>query len=247
MSVGRFAPSPTGPAHPGTFLSGLLAWLDARSNGARFVLRLEDIDQQRSKAAYASAMVEDLAWLGLDWDELVVQSERRDAHYQALDQLAERDLLYGCTCSRATLRATAAVASDGSRLYPGTCRGRVLGSQNWRDFDGTVRYRVADITTTVRQIQGPDRVMRPAVEMGDPVVRRKDGAVTYNLAVVVDDIEKRVTRVVRGNDILPSTGIHAALYRDFSQPTPAYWHHPLLLEERLSRGDGTKLSKLNGS
>lgn len=242
-AVGRFAPSPTGPAHPGTLLSGLLAWLDARSSGARFVLRLEDIDPQRAKAQWSRAMLADLAWLGLDWDEEVVQSQRRPEHEGVLDQLARDGVLYGCTCTRAVLRRTATPAADGSRLYPGTCRHRRLGAADWRAFEGAVRLRLPERPVAVRLLRGGSHTFHPAQEMGDPIVRRKDGAMAYNLAVVVDDVAAGVTRVVRGADLFYSTGVHALVYALLGAEAPAYWHHPLLMEPRGNQ----KLAKLHGS
>lgn len=241
--VGRFAPSPTGPAHPGTLLSGLLAWLDARSSGARFVLRLEDIDPQRARPEWSAAMLADLAWLGLDWDEVVTQSHRREDHEAALDRLAAAGHLYGCTCTRAVLRRTAEPAADGSRRYPGTCRQRRLGVGDWRGFAGAVRLHLPERPATMRLLRGGSHTFRPARELGDPIVRRKDGAMAYSLAVVVDDIAAGVTRVVRGGDLFYTTGAHLLLYELLGAEAPAYWHHPLLMEPR----SGRKLAKLHGS
>jgi glutamyl-tRNA synthetase/glutamyl-Q tRNA(Asp) synthetase len=245
--LGRFAPSPTGPAHPGTLLSALLVWLDARLAGGRVLLRLEDLDRTRSEARWAAAMEEDLAWLGLDFDERVVQSERHADHARALDRLAAQGRLYGCTCSRSTLRRTASIGADGSRVYPGTCRERVLDAAGWRSFSGSVRLRLPEGPTTVPQLYAPPHRFHPAQELGDPVVRRKDGAVAYHLAVVVDDLSAGVTRVVRGRDLFFATGVHACIYALLDAPVPAHWHHPLLLEPASGGDPGRKLAKLHGS
>ncbi len=246
--IGRFAPSPTGPAHPGTLLSGLLAWLDARQNHARFILRLEDIDPDRAKPEWSAALLRDLEWFGLDWDEVVIQTTNATAHHSALDQLSDQDLLYGCTCTRAQLKRTATFAADGSRKYPGTCRERQLTRATWRAFDGAIRLRLPEKTYLMRHMDGIGRMMQPSTEMGDPVVRRKDGAVAYHLAVVADDIASGVTRIVRGRDLLFATGIHLALYEALGASPPAYFHHFLLMERRVdSSGIPQKLAKLHGS
>jgi glutamyl/glutaminyl-tRNA synthetase len=211
------------------------------------LLRLEDLDRTRSEARWAAAMEDDLAWLGLDFDERVVQSERHADHARALDTLAEQGRLYGCTCSRSVLRRTASIGADGSRVYPGSCRERVLDAAGWRSFSGSVRLRLPDGSVTVPQLHGPPHTFHPAAELGDPVVRRKDGSVAYHLAVVVDDLAAGVTRVVRGRDLFFATGVHAWIYALLGAPVPAHWHHPLLLEPAAGGSSGRKLAKLHGS
>ena len=239
---GRFAPSPSGPAHPGTLLSGLLAWLDARSRRAEFVLRLEDVDAERCSPALALEMREALAWLGLDWDAESVQSEGRSAHEAALDALARAGLLYPCRCSRAELRQRAAPAADGGQRYPGSCRERELPAGGWRDSREAIRLRLPAGRIAVEDEGGIPLAQDAALEMGDPVLRRRDGAIAYHLAVVVDDAAEGVTRVVRGRDLAPCTAIHRVLQGALGLPTPHYRHHLLLLEER-----GKKLAKLHGA
>jgi glutamyl/glutaminyl-tRNA synthetase len=239
---GRFAPSPTGPAHPGTLLSGLLAWLDARSRGAGFGLRLEDIDAERCSKALVRQMRDALAWLGLDWDAESLQSERRTAHEAALDALGEAGLLYPCRCSRAALRQHGPPAADGGHRYPGSCRGRELPAGGWREAPEAIRLRLPEGRVTPIDEGRMDLSQDPALEMGDPVLRRRDGAIAYHLAVVVDDAAEGVTRVVRGRDLAPCTAIHCVLQRALGLPTPSYRHHLLLLEER-----GAKLAKLHGA
>ena len=239
---GRFAPSPSGPAHPGTLLAGLLAWLDARSRGASFGLRLEDVDADRCTPALAREMREALLWLGLDWDAESVQSERRAAHEAALDSLAAQGLLYPCRCSRAAVRGAAAPAADGGFRYPGTCRSRELPSGGWRAAPDALRLRLPGGRVAPPDEGGLDLSQDPALEMGDPLLRRRDGGIAYHLAVVVDDAADAVTRVVRGRDLATSTAIHLVLQRALGLPTPAYRHHLLLLEER-----GAKLAKLHGA
>ncbi len=237
--ISRFAPSTTGEAHPGTLLSGLLAWLDARSRNGRVLLRLEDLDVTRTKPAWADQLVEACAWLGLDWDAIVVQSARRAAHEAALDTLATAGRLYACSCSRA-VRSGGRRASDGSWAYENRCRHRVLA--DWRTADGAVRARLADDQVSVIDEGGLDLSQTPARDLGDPVVRRKDGVIAYQLAVVVDDAEAGITDIVRGRDIAPSTATQIMLQRLLALPTPRYRHHFLLLES-----SGAKLAKLHGS
>lgn len=240
LEVGRFAPSPTGDAHPGTLLAGLLAWLDARSRGALFIMRLEDLDVTRVKSGLTDAMIETFRWLGLDWDALDIQTSFGDRHARALDGLASRGLLYACDCSRAVIKKSGRKAPDGGFAYDNTCRHKTIG--NWREVGENVRVRLPEGRIAVDDESGLDLSQDPARDMGDPVVFRKDGVVAYQLAVVVDDAAAGVTRVVRGRDIAPSTATQVALQRLLGLPTPAYRHHMLLLEPQ-----GEKLAKLHGS
>lgn len=245
VSTGRFAPSSTGPAHPGTLLAGLLCWLDARSRGDRVVLRLEDLDPDRSNADLASRMIDDLAWLGLDWDQVVHQSERADAHAEALEALAEQGRLYPCSCTRSEIRALGIAAEDGGWRYPGTCRERSLppsASGGWRGTSLPLRVRLPARLAVPRDESGLQLRCESGLPPGDPIVRRRDGAVSYHLASVVDDHGSGVTRVVRGRDLAPSTPVQVALQQLLGMATPVYRHHLLLLEER-----GGKLAKLHGA
>jgi glutamyl/glutaminyl-tRNA synthetase len=239
---GRFAPSPSGPAHPGTLLAGLLAWLDARSRGAAFALRLEDVDTGRCTPEHAHEMRAALRWLGLDWDAESVQTQRRAAHEAALDALAAAGRLYPCRCSRAELRLGGSPAPDGGIRYPGTCRLRALPAGGWRATHEALRLRLPPGRVEPADEGGLDLAQDPALAMGDPVLRRRDGAIAYHLAVVVDDAALGVTRVVRGRDLAPSTAIHWVLQRALGLASPTWRHHLLLLEER-----GAKLAKLHGA
>ncbi len=241
LVVGRFAPSTTGEAHPGTLMSALLAWLDARSRGGRVILRLEDIDQGRVKTEWARQVEEALAEMELDWDEVVVQSGRVAAHEAALDRLAADGRLYPCTCSRSD-RAGGRRAPDGGWAYDNTCRDQPLPAGGWRAVDGAVRARLDDDRITLVDDGNDDLSQTPATQMGDPIVRRRDGAIAYQLAVVVDDAEAGITDVVRGRDIAPSTATQVMLQRLLGLPTPRYRHHLLLMEPA-----GEKLAKLHGS
>jgi len=239
---GRFAPTTSGPAHPGTLLAGLLAWLDARSLGARFSLRLEDIDPDRCRPEHAQDMLAALAWLGLDWDAASLQSEHQTRFEAALDRLAEQELLYPCACSRAEVQRAGLRAADGSWRYPGTCRTRALPRGGWRESRDVVRLRLAPGRVAPRDEGGLDLAQDPCLELGDPVLRRRDGGVAYHLAVVVDDAAQGVTRVVRGRDLAACTALQVVLQRALRLPTPSYRHHLLLLEPR-----GEKLAKLHGA
>jgi glutamyl/glutaminyl-tRNA synthetase len=243
--VSRFAPSTTGQAHPGTLLSALLVWLDARAAGGRVVLRLEDVDPVRCRPAWADELRAALAWLGLDWDEVIVQSSRRAAHEAALDQLAAAGRLYPCRCSRAD-RAGGRRAPDGGWAYDNRCRGRALPELGWRACDEPLRVRLDDDRLALIDLGGLDLSQTPAFDMGDPVVLRRDGALAYQLVVVVDDAAAGITHVVRGRDIAPSTATQVALQRLLGVPTPAYRHHLLLLEPH-GAGPDAKLAKLHGA
>ena len=237
--IGRFAPSTTGEAHPGTLLSALLVWLDARSRGGQVLMRLEDLDVTRIKASFADQLVDACAWLGLDWDEVITQSDRRAAHEAALDRLAAAGRLYPCACSRSD-RSGGRRAPDGGWAYDNTCRGRTL--DDWRTTAAAIRVRLDDDRIELVDAGGLDLSQTPAHDMGDPIVRRKDGVIAYQLAVVVDDADEAITDIVRGRDIAPSTATQIMLQRLLGAPTPLYRHHFLLLEP--ARG---KLAKLHGS
>jgi glutamyl/glutaminyl-tRNA synthetase len=239
---GRFAPTTSGPAHPGTLLAALLAWLDARSRGARFSLRLEDIDPDRCRPEHARDMLAALTWLGLDWDAASLQSDHQARHEAALDRLAEQELLYACECSRADAQRAGQRAADGSWRYPGTCRRRALPVGGWRTSQDAVRLRLAPGRVAPRDEGGLDLTQDPCLELGDPVLRRRDGAIAYHLAVVVDDAAQGVTRVVRGRDLAACTALQVVLQRALGLGTPSYRHHLLLLEPR-----GGKLAKLHGA
>ena len=239
--ISRFAPSTTGEAHPGTLLSALLVWLDARQRGGRALVRLEDLDTTRVKPGWSDALLEAIAWLGIEFDETIVQSRRAPAHEAALDALAAQGRLYPCTCSRAD-RAGGRRAPDGGWAYLNTCRGTPLPSGGWRAVTSNLRARLPDERIELVDEGGLDLSQTPAHEMGDPIVRRRDGVIAYQLAVVVDDEDSRVTDIVRGHDIAASTATQVMLQRLLGYAQPRYRHHFLLLEPQ-----GDKLAKLHGS
>lgn len=240
--TGRFAPSTTGPAHPGTLLAALLCWLDARSRGARVVVRLEDLDPERCRPELAQAMVDDLAWLGLEWDAVERQSDHAARHAAALDRLAELGLLYPSTVSRRDLENIGRRAPDGGWAYDNSERDTPLPVAGWRTCTAPLRVRLPDGVVTPVDVGGVDLRQEPSLAFGDPVVRRRDGAIAYHLASVVDDDASGVTHVVRGRDLATSSATQVALRHVLGLPVPTYRHHLLLLERH-----GHKLAKLHGA
>jgi glutamyl/glutaminyl-tRNA synthetase len=223
-------------------MAALLCWLDARSRGARVLLRLEDLDPDRCRPEWSDAMRRDLEWMGLDWDGVHLQSESRARHAAALDRLASQGHLYPCSCSRGEIRERGVEAPDGSSRYPGTCRARRLPSGGWRASDEPLRLALPMGRLALADESGADLSQDVLAEMGDPVVRRRDGALAYHLASVVDDAHMGVTRIVRGRDLLTTTATQVTIRRLLKLPDVTYRHHLLLLEER-----GGKLAKLHGS
>ena len=205
-SVGRFAPTPSGRMHLGNVFAGLLAWLSVRSKGGAMVLRMEDLDTQRTKAEYAQQLREDLLWLGLDWDlETDPQSQRSAIYDEYFEILRQKELLYPCYCTRSQLHnVNAPHLSDGTYVYAGTCRG--LTPEQQAAFDRKPAWRVAvpDRTWQVRDCVQGLYTENLASDCGDFVVRRADGVYVYQLAVTVDDGLAGVTEVVRGMDLLSS-------------------------------------------
>ena len=206
MIKGRFAPSPTGRMHLGNVYAALLSWLSAKSKGGEWVLRIEDIDPTRSKQEYADRIMDDLEWLGLTWDgEVTYQSQRQDIYEHYFDLLRKEGLLYPCFCTRADLLATQAPhESDGRVVYKGTCR-NMTPTDYPQGITPAWRIRVPD--RTIETADGHYGIYRTnlTTEIGDFIVRRKDGAFAYQLVVVVDDLLMGITEVVRGRDLLLST------------------------------------------
>jgi glutamyl-tRNA synthetase len=242
---GRYAPSPTGSLHLGNLRTALLAWLFARSAGARFVVRVEDLDAGRVREAYVGEQLADLRALGLDWDgEPVRQSARRDRYEAAIARLGAQGLLYPCFCTRAEIRE-AASAPHGplpEGAYPGTCRG--LGADERAARAAAGRPAALRVDAGAAELGFTDRLagtVRGVVD--DFVVRRSDGVHAYNLAVVVDDAEQGVGEVVRGADLLDSTPRQLWLARALGVRAPSsYAHVPLVLGP-----DGARLAKRHGA
>jgi glutamyl-tRNA synthetase len=245
----RFAPSPSGALHLGNARTALLAFLDARSLGGAFILRMDDLDPQRSLAEAAASILEDLRWLGLDWDEgpdvdgqygPYLESQRDALYREAVDRLLKQGRAFECTCSRADLAraANAPHAGDDGPRYPGTCRGGAtqparLRSARLRVEPGAVRFD--DL------IHGPQS-FDVCAEVGDFVIRRGDGVAAYQLAVAVDDAAMGITRVIRGDDLLSSTPRQLLVYEALGLRAPVFGHVPLMVGS-----DGHRLAKRGGS
>lgn len=246
--VGRFAPSPSGRMHLGNVFSCLCSWLSARSQSGSIVLRIEDLDDRCKRPELAAQLIDDLAWLGLEWDEgPYYQHDRLDLYESASHQLQDAGLTYPCFCTRAELHAASAPhASDGTPIYRGACRGlsaeeiarrSALRAPATRLRVPTVDDLADDVIEFVDRTYGA-QCEALATECGDFLVRRSDGVFAYQLAVVVDDAAMGVTEVVRGCDLLGSTPRQIYLQHLLGLPTPHYAHIPLLMSP-----DGRRLSK----
>lgn len=253
--VSRFAPSPTGRLHLGHAFSALQAHRFARTQGGRFRLRIEDIDPGRTREAFVDGIVEDLAWLGIDWDGAVMrQSDRLPVYAAALDRLKAANLVYPCFCTRAAIAAEIAASAaaphgpDGA-LYPGTCRRLSAAERARRSASEPHAWRL-DMARAIA-VAGPlawadidhgTIVATPAIH-GDVVLARKDTPTSYHLAVTIDDAAQGITHIVRGEDLRDATHVHRLLQALLDLPVPAYRHHPLLLGpdgKRLAKRDGAK-------
>lgn len=240
MVVGRFAPTPSGRMHLGNVFSALLAWLSVRSQNGEMVLRMEDLDTQRTSAEFAQTLRDDLRWLGLTYDrETPPQSQRSDTYDRYFERLREMELLYPCYCTRSQLHSVNAPhLSDGTYVYPGTCRNMTREEQEKMNRAPAWRVMVPDrVWSFTDRVQGYYE-LNLASECGDMVVRRADGVYVYQLAVTVDDGEAGVTEVVRGMDLLSSAPRQMYLQELFGFPHPGYAHVPMLLAP-----DGRRLSK----
>lgn len=238
--VGRFAPSPSGRMHLGNAFSAMLAWLSVRKADGELVLRMEDLDPERTNETFAAQIREDLRWMGLDWDwEGTRQRLRTEAYEQAMESLWQQNLLYPCWCTRGDLKAASAPhASDGKPIYPGTCRHLTAVQRAEKTRPPLWRLIVPDETVCFTDGLQGEYWENLARECGDFVVRRADGVHAYQLAVVVDDAAMGVNEVVRGRDLLDSTPRQIYLQQKLQMPQPRYYHVPLLLAP-----DGRRLSK----
>lgn len=241
---GRYAPSPSGTLHLGNLRTALLAWLFARSAGARFLLRIEDLDPQRSRPEHERQALVDLRLLGLDWDgEALRQSSRRERHRECFAQLRRQGRVYPCWCSRAEIRlaSSAPHAEDDDGAYPGTCRtlSRTQRAQRaaserpaaWRLDAGGAEVVFSDVLRGER-----------SGRVDDFVLWRGDGVPAYNLAAVIDDGDGGIGEVVRGDDLLGTTARQVLLASLLGLPRPRYAHVPLVLA-----ADGTRLAKRHGA
>lgn len=257
MTVGRFAPSPSGRMHLGNVFTALISWLSMKKTGGKWILRIEDLDPQRSKIEHAKMIEDDLQWLGLTWDEgglentgangPYVQSQRDEFYEQAFERIEMLGLTYRCHCTRADIMATQAPhESDGRVVYQGTCRPcpapPFTTDRKDSEAKGAVRLFVPDeMFSFTDRVYGHQSV-NLAEHCGDFVLRRTDKAWAYQLAVVVDDALMGVTEVVRGNDLLLSTAQQLYLYRLIDKPAPEFAHLPLICNV-----DGQRLSKRDRS
>lgn len=253
--VTRFAPSPTGELHLGSAYSAWMGWHRAREAGGRFLVRIEDIDIRRCRREYERSILEDLEWLGLNWDGKVRRQSDHFADYgQALDQLAARGLIYPCFCSRADIArelAASAAAPHASSLgpdgplYPGTCRCLTMAERRSR-LAGGVEHCLRLDAAKAAALAGPyqfvdesrGRIAGEPLLMGDFVIARKDTPTSYHLSVTIDDHLQGVTLVTRGEDVFPSTHVHVLLQKLLGYETPLYAHHKLLTD-----GAGRRFAK----
>lgn len=249
MRITRLAPSPTGALHLGNARTFLANWLFARQNGWKIILRIEDLDGPRIKAGADRQAIDDLRWLGIDWDEgPIYQNSRLETYTKAVQQLIENGRAYPCICSRREidLSASAPHAEDGSNIYPGTCRGKFQTIEEARAASGrnpAIRFAVEEEQIEFQDGFAGHQTFDVKRELGDFVISKVDGTPAYQLAVVVDDCEMQVNEVVRGDDLLDSTPRQILLYRALGVADwiPQYTHLPLVIGE-----DGRRLAKRHG-
>jgi glutamyl-Q tRNA(Asp) synthetase len=247
--TGRFAPSPTGPLHAGSLVAALASWLDARAQGGRWLVRIEDVDTPRCVPGVDRIILQQLADCGLNPDEPPVwQSQRNDLYRHALDDLIEQGQAYPCACTRSDieaelLRLGRPRARHGELVYPGTCRHGLNGSapRAWR-FLTQIAPSQPDRLTRWSDRRLGQQAQDVEIEVGDFVLKRADGLFAYQLAVVVDDGAQGITHIVRGEDLADNTARQILLQRALRLPTPEYLHTPLVLG-----ANGEKLSKQNGA
>jgi glutamyl-Q tRNA(Asp) synthetase len=243
--VFRFAPSPTGYLHLGHAYSALLNARAATESGGRFLLRIEDTDTTRCTPAFTSAIFEDLAWLGLRWEEPVrIQSQHTDEYRAAIARLADMGLIYRCICSRQDIARNAGPERDpeGQPVYPGTCRGKQIDVGPY-----ALRLDMAKAAELAGNLSwdedGEGNVRAEPLHWGDVVLGRKDTGTSYHIAVVLDDALQGVSTVIRGRDLYHATSIHRLLQTLLGLPAPRYRHHRLITDEtgkRLSKSGGGK-------
>jgi glutamyl-tRNA synthetase len=237
------APSPTGAQHFGNARTYLIAWLSARRAAGRLLLRVEDIDSPRIKPGAAEQALDDLRWLGLDWDgEPIVQTGRLALYESVFAEFRQRELVYPCTCTRSDVAAAASAphAEHEGPAYPGTCAHRRAADADNLTTPNAWRFRVTDSPTFVDAYRGPTQIDIRQIG-GDFVVWKSAGTPAYQLAVVVDDADAGVTEVIRGDDLLPSTPRQLLLYRALGKPPPRFAHVPLVVGP-----DGRRLAKRHG-
>lgn len=253
---GRYAPSPTGPLHLGNVRTALVAWLQTRLAGGTFVMRMEDLDQPRTVEGSAEQILDDLRWLGLDWDEgpdvggpcgPYDQSARDSIYDAALQLLDDSELVFRCYCSRREIQEASSAPHGRTAVYPGTCRFLTPDEEEAvriekDDKTPSWRFRVADVEVSFDDLVMGAQSQRLTDEVGDFPVRRADGLFAYQLAVVVDDWLMGITDVLRGEDLVHSTPRQIALFEAFGAHVPRFWHVPLMMDAK-----GRRMSKRDGS
>lgn len=251
--IGRFAPTPSGFLHLGNVFCTLLAWLFAKNQNGKIVLRIEDLDNSRCSIAKADALAKDLEWLGITWDEgaytipkheLYFQSNRFHIYKKYFDKLFSQNMIYPCFCSRSELHAANAPhLSDGRFIYPGTCRNISPSIREEKLKFRNPSYRLKVVDKDISFIDGHygNSKFNLAEESGDFIVRRSDGVYAYQLAVVIDDALMNINQVVRGADLLSSTAMQLYLYELLELKAPTFIHIPLLVAP-----DGRRLAKRDG-
>jgi glutamyl-Q tRNA(Asp) synthetase len=226
--IGRFAPSPSGPLHFGSLLAALASFLDARANNGQWILRMEDLDPPREPEGAAEEILDQLLHLGLEWDgEVLYQSQRLPDYQLALQQLSNQGLCFACDCTRPQIRAMGSV-------YNGACRHRLTPPPG----DHAIRLQVEAKTIAFEDLVQGHYQQQLEQEVGDFVIKRKDGLFAYQLAVVIDDALQQVSHVIRGYDLLDSTPRQVYLQQCLGLPTPVYGHIPVIVNQQ-----GQKLSK----
>lgn len=256
--ITRFAPSPTGPLHLGHAYSAILAHDTARAEGGQFLLRIDDLDQSRSRAEWEKQLIEDLHWLGLTWDGPIRrQSEHFDSYRQTIETLAETGAVYPCKCTRSDIAAAASAPQEGvpefgpdGRIYPGTCRHRSYADRAPTDalrldLSKTTAPMPLTFTETGPAHAGVHSVNLSQLQttVGDPIIARPNLAASYHLAVILDDAATSVTHVIRGEDLFEATALQRFLHAAVSLPPPTYFHHRLIRDDngkRLAKRDDAR-------
>lgn len=231
---GRFAPSPSGPLHAGSLVAAMASYVHARQHRGAWLLRMEDVDETRTRPGAADDILRTLDSLGFEWDDKVIyQSQRKERYAEVLEHLVDSGQAYPCACSRADVAENGSLGSEGW-IYPGSCREGIPAGKTAR----VIRLRTNDEPVSFQDLIAGAQSQRIESEVGDFVIRRADGYTAYQLAVVVDDGDQGITHVVRGADLLQSTARQIYLQRLLGLPCPEYAHTPLVLDEQ-----GRKLSK----
>ena len=242
MIVSRFAPSPNGSLHLGHAYAAIVAHDLVRERGGRFLLRIEDIDGERSRPELADEFRADLEWLGLEWEEVPAQSTRLASYEETARELLHRGLLYPCTCTRADIQAAEPRFGPEGAIYPGTCKGRLLDPEKPAALRLDVDRAMAEVGEIFWEDELAGLIMADPRPFGDVVLVRKDAPASYHLAMTLDDAADGVTLVTRGQDLFALTHVHRVLQALLDLPVPDWHHHPILVDET-----GQKLAKRRGS